>query len=103
MRHVLLITIGPRHKTISAPQRKPAMYPMHLIFKEQFPILPTENLKAGTEVPAFRFQVQANHKQHVLSIGGARRDRTADPLLAKQVLSQLSYGPQCKSGGSGRI
>ncbi len=29
---------------------------------------------------------------HVRS-GGARRDRTADPLLAKQVLSQLSYGP----------
>ena len=28
-----------------------------------------------------------------LSPGGARRDRTADPLLAKQVLSQLSYGP----------
>ena len=27
--------------------------------------------------------------------GGARRDRTADPLLAKQVLSQLSYGPRC--------
>ena len=25
--------------------------------------------------------------------GGARRDRTADPLLAKQMLSQLSYGP----------
>ena len=29
-----------------------------------------------------------NHK-----IGGASRDRTDDPLLAKQVLSQLSYGP----------
>jgi hypothetical protein len=28
-----------------------------------------------------------------VKIGGARRDRTADPLLAKQVLSQLSYGP----------
>ena len=26
--------------------------------------------------------------------GGASRDRTGDPLLAKQVLSQLSYGPQ---------
>ena len=26
-------------------------------------------------------------------IGGAERDRTADPLLAKQVLSQLSYSP----------
>jgi hypothetical protein len=27
------------------------------------------------------------------SAGGADRDRTGDPLLAKQVLSQLSYGP----------
>ena len=25
--------------------------------------------------------------------GGGERDRTDDPLLAKQVLSQLSYGP----------
>ena len=28
-----------------------------------------------------------------VSFGGARRDRTADPLHAMQVLSQLSYGP----------
>ena len=28
--------------------------------------------------------------------GGASRDRTDDPLLAKQVLSQLSYGPMPK-------
>ena len=40
--------------------------------------------------------------------GGASRDRTGDPLLAKQVLSQLSYGPNGVSahrgtnGGSGR-
>ena len=27
--------------------------------------------------------------------GGARRDRTDDLLLAKQALSQLSYGPTC--------
>ena len=27
-------------------------------------------------------------------ISGAERDRTADPLLAKQVLSQLSYSPE---------
>jgi hypothetical protein len=33
--------------------------------------------------------------------GGARRDRTADLLLAKQVLSQLSYGPLL-NGGSGK-
>ena len=31
-----------------------------------------------------------NSVQH---LGGAERDRTADPLLAKQVLSQLSYSP----------
>ena len=28
-----------------------------------------------------------------LRIGGARRDRTADLLRARQALSQLSYGP----------
>ena len=27
--------------------------------------------------------------------GGDERDRTADPLLARQVLSQLSYTPMC--------
>jgi hypothetical protein len=28
------------------------------------------------------------------SASGADRDRTGDPLLAKQVLSQLSYRPE---------
>ena len=28
--------------------------------------------------------------------GGADRDRTGDPLLAKQVLSQLSYSPSAR-------
>ena len=28
-----------------------------------------------------------------VAFGGADRDRTDDPLLAKQVLSQLSYSP----------
>ena len=28
-----------------------------------------------------------------LTVGGDERDRTADPLLARQVLSQLSYAP----------
>ena len=31
--------------------------------------------------------------------GGADRDRTGDPLLAKQVLSQLSYGPDSEDRG----
>lgn len=29
----------------------------------------------------------------ILEIGGAARDRTADPLRARQMLSQLSYSP----------
>src|SRR5574343_2015136 len=33
--------------------------------------------------------------------GGASRDRTDDPLLAKQVLSQLSYGPSILVGLGG--
>ena len=37
--------------------------------------------------------IPALHTQTALAIGGAERDRTADPLLAKQVLSQLSYSP----------
>jgi hypothetical protein len=39
------------------------------------------------EHPEILAQVKASNS------GGAERDRTADPLLAKQVLSQLSYSP----------
>ena len=38
----------------------------------------------------------------IKSLGGGKRDRTADPLLAKQVLSQLSYTPD-KVVGLGRL
>ena len=34
--------------------------------------------------------------------GGAERDRTADPLLAKQVLSQLSYSPNPSRSPDGK-
>ena len=34
-----------------------------------------------------------------LLCGGGKRDRTADPLLARQVLSQLSYTPILEGGG----
>jgi hypothetical protein len=36
-------------------------------------------------------------------VGGADRDRTGDPLLAKQVLSQLSYSPLPSVVGLGRF
>jgi hypothetical protein len=38
----------------------------------------------------------------VTEFGGGERNRTDDPLLAKQVLSQLSYTPRIL-GGSGWI
>ena len=40
-----------------------------------------------------------SHWTGVPENGGADRDRTGDPLLAKQVLSQLSYSPDCEQGG----
>ena len=56
---------------------------------------------------AFLLKVQSPHRRDSTSSrhrllhiehadqenGGAERDRTVDPLLAKQVLSQLSYSP----------
>ncbi len=38
----------------------------------------------------------------MIPAGGARRDRTDDLLLAKQALSQLSYGPLQGTGIRGR-
>jgi hypothetical protein len=56
----------------------------------------------GLEPPASPLSgVRSNHLSYRPNVlkhrqpdGGASRDRTDDPLLAKQVLSQLSYGPQ---------
>src|SRR5712691_11441909 len=37
------------------------------------------------------------HFTSTANVGGADRDRTDDPLLAKQVLSQLSYSPASRN------
>jgi hypothetical protein len=37
--------------------------------------------------------VEPNSRSSLVGSGGADRDRTGDLLLAKQALSQLSYGP----------
>ena len=49
----------------------------------------------GLEPPASPLSgVRSNHLSYRPGkSGGADRDRTDDPLLAKQVLSQLSYSP----------
>ena len=54
---------------------------------------------SGLEPPTSRLSgVRSNHLSYEplckpFGFGGDERDRTDDPLLAKQVLSQLSYTP----------
>ena len=63
----------------------------------------------GLEPPTLPLSgVRSNHLSYrpipmgAARTGGASRDRTDDPLLAKQVLSQLSYGPVVDGGREGR-
>ena len=68
--------------------------------------LPSELLKSGTAISSLVLQARDHDPDAVkhraidsetgrrdTGVGGAGRDRTDDPLLAKQVLSQLSYSP----------
>ena len=54
---------------------------------------------SGEEAGSNAARVHATDSPTV-EAGGAGRDRTDDPLLAKQVLSQLSYSP-VRDQGSG--
>ena len=46
----------------------------------------------------FRLAFEAFGSRFLNPFGGDKRVRTADPLLAKQVLSQLSYTPISHTG-----
>lgn len=50
-----------------------------------------QGVSPGANFYFFKDKVSVSHQHQ--NLGGAERDRTADPLLAKQVLSQLSYSP----------
>ena len=55
---------------------------------------PGEGLKHRRQHRCFAVPLNdARCTMHDAKIGGGERDRTDDPLLAKQVLSQLSYTP----------
>ena len=96
---VLLRLLAPRHPPYALP---------NLTFSSAspsgsaFPILSDPFVSSGI-LPSFvlcfamqfskihlYFQRKTSRNQ---KIGGDERDRTADPLLARQVLSQLSYTP----------
>ena len=64
-----------------------------------------ERLRADEgERQSFKKQNFHMNSQHIVVSGGGERDRTDDPLLAQQVLSQLSYAPETfVGGGSGWI
>jgi hypothetical protein len=49
--------------------------------------------RAPAKADNARIDSLANEMAMSVPSGGARRDRTDDLLLAKQALSQLSYGP----------
>jgi hypothetical protein len=54
---------------------------------------PIGQASAGPKYGCVQRQVARKNRRTVKTSGGARRDRTDDLLLAKQALSQLSYGP----------
>lgn len=71
---------GNRHRHLEASRH---------IFSSQCKQNRHQSLKRRCKLYFPKDNRQFNTKQN----GGAERDRTADPLLAKQVLSQLSYSP----------
>ncbi len=81
-------------RTENRPQRRP-----RFIFSYALSFRVLVGL-GGLEPPTSPLSgVRSNHLSYRPKIsgsrvGGASRDRTDDPLLAKQVLSQLSYGPK---------
>ena len=59
---------------------------------------------SGLEPPTSRLSgVRSNHLSYAPNVGGDEEDRTPDPLLAKQVLSQLSYTPEFSCKGASCI
>jgi hypothetical protein len=86
--------LTPHHKTLSQEQ-----LPSFQIVKEQ-PIVSAipRGITNQVRVAANLIAVPSIYP----GAGGANRDRTDDLLLAKQALSQLSYGPINRIGGSGK-
>ena len=66
--------------TTSRPQAARAF-----LLKVQFPL--TAETQPQADIACYMSNMP------IENYGGAERDRTVDPLLAKQVLSQLSYSP----------
>ena len=73
-----------------AVKPKPGSLQINLLFTIFAKQAQTLQSDVQTFIPSKDIDPSSRHQKR---IGGAERDRTADPLLAKQVLSQLSYSP----------
>ena len=82
--------LGGRDKRRFQPLAIPYLLSIELTFCSKFGV--------KRRAPEIRYRIERcrltpNLEQLSVGTGGADRDRTGDPLLAKQVLSQLSYSP----------
>ena len=66
---------------------------MHQFYKVSVDSLLSSQLFLRQLIVAVFGSCQLSLESKRYRIGGAKRDRTADPLRARQVLSQLSYSP----------
>ena len=82
------------------PRLIAACYALHRLLMPRHPPYTLSNLTSFTsdthDLCFGLFSCQRTTSPNVglnTNLGGAERDRTADPLVANQVLSQLSYSP----------
>ena len=81
------IKIGSNHTTVRSERS-----PLHDVRQHVHCGRLMEETRAQTRIQVF-FRTRGREQVIEITAGGARRDRTDDLLLAKQALSQLSYGP----------
>ena len=66
---------------------------MHQFYKVSADSLNLETIRSAQQNCIELILLYPRDESKRYRIGGAKRDRTADPLRARQVLSQLSYSP----------
>jgi hypothetical protein len=89
------------HARVDIPSKR-ALHPIHNVKQPEVGSRKSEVKQLPTPITGFDFFLSREVNQLRPSVfclldGGAERDRTDDLLLAKQALSQLSYGPNQSS------
>ena len=107
MQYITQLALATKARNTPRLSQREQLYLLSHIVKEQ----PIDTSKRSTNQSRARTQLIADSSTSRVA-GGANRDRTDDLLLAKQALSQLSYGPavplhalsdRARVGGSGWI